>query len=38
MSENTVQLRRKIDSAQNLQSVVRTMKAMAASSISQYER
>jgi F-type H+-transporting ATPase subunit gamma len=38
MSENTVQLRRKIDSARNLQSVVRTMKAMAASSIIQYEQ
>lgn len=38
MSENTVHLRHKIDSARNLQSVVRTMKAMAASSISQYER
>lgn len=38
MSENTIQLRRKIDSARNLQSVVRTMKAMAASSISQYEQ
>lgn len=38
MSENTVQLRRKIASAQNLQSVVRTMKAMAASNISQYEQ
>jgi F-type H+-transporting ATPase subunit gamma len=38
MSENRVNLRRKIDSARNLQSVVRTMKAMAASSISQYER
>ncbi len=38
MSENTVNLRHKIDSARNLQSVVRTMKAMAASSITQYER
>jgi F-type H+-transporting ATPase subunit gamma len=38
MSENTVQLRRKIESARNLQSVVHTMKAMAASSISQYEQ
>jgi F-type H+-transporting ATPase subunit gamma len=38
MSENMVNLRRKINSAGNLQSVVRTMKAMAASSISQYER
>ena len=38
MSENTINLRRKIDSARNLQSVVRTMKAMAASSISRYEQ
>jgi len=38
MSENASILRRKIDSATNLQSVVRTMKAMAASSIHQYER
>lgn len=38
MSGNTVQLRRQIDIAQNLQSVVRTMKAMAASSINQYEQ
>ncbi|MFT5701497.1 MAG: F-type H+-transporting ATPase subunit gamma [Desulforhopalus sp.] len=38
MIENTASLRRKIDSAGNLQSVVRTMKAMAASNISQYER
>lgn len=38
MSENMEQLRRKIDSAQNLQSVVRTMKAMAASCINQYEQ
>lgn len=38
MSLNTVLLRRKIDSARNLQSVVRTMKAMAATNISQYER
>lgn len=38
MSENTVQLRRQIDTAKNLQSVVRTMKAMAASSINQYEQ
>ena len=37
MSETTASLRRKIDSAGNLQSVVRTMKALAASSIGQYE-
>jgi F-type H+-transporting ATPase subunit gamma len=38
MSETTASLRRKIDSAGDLQSVVRTMKAMAASSIGQYEK
>lgn len=38
MSETTASLRRKIASAGELQSVVRTMKAMAASSIGQYER
>jgi F-type H+-transporting ATPase subunit gamma len=38
MSETTTSLRRKIDSAGDLQSVVRTMKALAASSIGQYER
>ena len=38
MSNTTVSLRRKLESAGNLQSVVRTMKALAASSISQYER
>ena len=38
MSETTASLRRKIDSAGDLQSVVRTMKALAASSIGQYER
>jgi len=38
MSETTASLRRKIDSAGELQSVVRTMKALAASSIGQYER
>lgn len=38
MSETTASLRRKIDSAGDLQSVVRTMKAVAASSIGQYER
>ena len=38
MSDTTANLRRKIDSAGNLQSVVRTMKALAASSIGQYEQ
>jgi F-type H+-transporting ATPase subunit gamma len=38
MSNTTASLRRKIDSAVNLQSVVRTMKALAASSIGQYEQ
>jgi F-type H+-transporting ATPase subunit gamma len=38
MSETTQSLRRKIGSAGDLQSVVRTMKAMAASSIGQYEK
>ena len=38
MSETTTSLRRKIDSAGDLQSVVRSMKALAASSIGQYER
>ena len=38
MSDTTASLRRKIDSAANLQSVVRTMKALAASSIGQYEQ
>lgn len=38
MSDTTASLRRKIASAQGLQAVVRTMKAMAASSIGQYER
>lgn len=37
MSDTTASLRRKIDSAGDLQSVVRTMKAMAASNIGQYE-
>ncbi len=37
MSNTTASLRRKIDSAGDLQSVVRTMKALAASSIGQYE-
>jgi len=38
MSDTTASLRRKIESAGNLQSVVRTMKALAASSIGQYEQ
>jgi len=38
MSDTAASLRRKIDSAGDLQSVVRTMKAMAAASIGQYER
>ena len=38
MSDTTASLRRKIRSADDLQSVVRTMKAMAASSIGQYEQ
>ena len=38
MSDTTASLRRKIGSAGNLQSVVRTMKALAASSIGQYEK
>jgi F-type H+-transporting ATPase subunit gamma len=38
MSNTTVSLRRKINSAGDLQSVVRTMKALAASSIGQYEQ
>lgn len=37
MSETAASLRRKIESAGDLESVVRTMKAMAASSIGQYE-
>ncbi|MEI7831875.1 MAG: F0F1 ATP synthase subunit gamma [bacterium] len=37
MSDSTVSLRRKITGAKDLQSVVRTMKAVAASSIGQYE-
>ena len=37
MSDTTQSLRRKISSAGDLQSVVRTMKALAASSIGQYE-
>ncbi len=38
MSDTTASLRRKISGAGDLQSVVRTMKAVAASSIGQYER
>ena len=38
MSESTASLRRKIASAGELQSVVRTMKALTASSIGQYEK
>jgi F-type H+-transporting ATPase subunit gamma len=38
MSDTVAGLRRKIDSAGDLQSVVRTMKAVAASNIGQYER
>ena len=38
MSDTTSSLRRKISSAGDLQSVVRTMKALAASSIGQYEK
>ena len=37
MSDSAASLRHKIDSARELESVVRTMKAMAASSIGQYE-
>lgn len=37
MSDSVASLRHKITSAKDLESVVRTMKAMAASSISQYE-
>ena len=38
MSDSIESLGRKIGSAQDLQSVVRTMKALAASSIEQYEK
>lgn len=38
MSDNTASLSRKISSAGDLQSVVRTMKGLAAASIGQYER
>ena len=37
MSDSTASLRRKISGAEDLQAVVRTMKAVAASSIGQYE-
>ena len=37
MTDSTINLRRKISGAGDLQSVVRTMKAVAASSITQYE-
>ncbi len=37
MSDSVASLRHKIGSAKELESVVRTMKAMAASSIGQYE-
>jgi len=38
MSDTTASLRRKTHSAGDLESVVRTMKALAASSIGQYEQ
>jgi F-type H+-transporting ATPase subunit gamma len=38
LSDTTASLRRKISGAEDLQSVVRTMKAVAASSIGQYEQ
>ena len=38
MSDTTASLRRKIGAAGDLQSVVRTMMALAASSIGQYEK
>lgn len=38
MSDTSASLRRQIDNAADLQSVVRTMKALAASSIGQYEQ
>ncbi len=38
MSDSTTSLRRQISSASDLQAVVRTMKALAASSIGQYEQ
>lgn len=38
MSDTTASLRRKINRAGDLQTVVRTMKVLAASSIGQYEQ
>ncbi len=38
MSDTTASLRQKIQGAEDLQSVVRTMKALAASSVGQYEK
>jgi F-type H+-transporting ATPase subunit gamma len=38
MSDTTTSLTRKISSAAQLQSVVRTMKALAAASIGQYDQ
>src|SRR5665648_1134355 len=38
MSDTIINLHRKINSAADLQSVVRTMKALAASNIGQYEK
>jgi F-type H+-transporting ATPase subunit gamma len=38
MSDTTISLRRKISGAKDLQSVVRTMKAVAASSVGQYQK
>ena len=38
MSESIETLQRKISSAEELKSVVRTMKALAAASVLQYER
>lgn len=38
MSESAVQIQRKLDNASDLRSVVRTMKALAASNIGQFER
>ena len=38
MSETLASLRLKIDRANDLQSVVRTMKALAASNVGQYEK
>ena len=38
MSDSMVHLRRKISTAGDLQAVIRTMKAMAASSVTKYEQ